>query len=231
MLSVVPNLKNKTTAKMKKLFISIALVLMFVIAFAKPHTEFYHQRASLFDALGVDSTSIVFFGNSITNGCEWSELLGMPNAVNRGISGDIVQGLIDRTDAVTKGQPEKIFILIGVNDLSHQVSADSIARATEILVDKIHAESPRTQIYLQSMLPFNMNFGRYKGLTGHEKDVVAGNELNKKMCERKGITYIDLYSLMVDEDGNLRPDLTNDGLHLLGSAYLIWRDALQPYLK
>ena len=216
---------------MKKFFISIAVALMFILAFAKPHSEFYHQRASLFDALGVDSTSIVFFGNSITNGCEWSELLGMPNAVNRGISGDIVQGLIDRTEAVTKGQPEKIFILIGVNDLSHNVSADSISRATEILIDKIQAESPRTQIYLQSMLPFNMNFGRYKGLTGHEKDVVLGNELNKKMCQRKGIPYIDLYSLMVDSDGNLRTDLTNDGLHLLGPAYLIWREALQPYLR
>lgn len=216
---------------MKKFFFSIALVLMFVLAFAKPHSEFYHQRASLFEALGVDSTSIVFFGNSITNGCEWSELLGMPNAVNRGISGDIVQGLIDRTEAVTKGQPEKIFILIGVNDLSHNVSADSISRATEILIDKIQAESPRTKIYLQSMLPFNMNFGRYVGLKGHEKDVVLGNELNKKMCERKGIPYIDLYSLMVDSDGNLRTDLTNDGLHLLGPAYLIWREALQPYLQ
>lgn len=216
---------------MRKLILAAALALVSVLAATAQYPVFYHQRASLFDALGVDSTSVVFFGNSITNGCEWSELLGMPNAVNRGISGDIVQGLIDRTEAVTKGQPAKIFIMIGVNDLSHHVAPDSISRATEILIDKIQAQSPRTEIYLQSMLPFNMNFGMYKGLIGHEKDVVIGNELNKAMAARKGITYIDLYSLMVGEDGNLRPELTNDGLHLLAPAYLIWRDALQPYLK
>lgn len=55
--------------------------------------ELYYQRASLFEALGVDSTNIVFLGNSLTHGCEWHELLGMPNVVNRGINGDIIEGL------------------------------------------------------------------------------------------------------------------------------------------
>ena len=36
---------------------------------------------------------------------------------------------------------------------------------------------------------------------------------------------------MSDADGNLRTDLTNDGLHLLGPAYLVWRDAIMPYIN
>ncbi|ALL08237.1 hypothetical protein AQ505_23800 [Pedobacter sp. PACM 27299] len=32
---------------------------------------------------------IVFLGNSITAGTNWAKLLDMPNAKNRGISGDI----------------------------------------------------------------------------------------------------------------------------------------------
>ena len=51
------------------------------------------------------------------------------------------------------------------------------------------------------------------------------------MAARKGITWINLYPLLADADGNLRADLTNDGLHLLGPAYLIWRDAVLPYVK
>ena len=35
----------------------------------------------------------------------------------------------------------------------------------------------------------------------------------------------------VDDEGKLRRDLTNDGLHLLGNGYLIWRDAILPYVK
>ena len=48
----------------------------------------------VFDSLGVDSADIVFLGNSLTNGGEWDELLGMPNAVNRGISGDTTEGKV-----------------------------------------------------------------------------------------------------------------------------------------
>ena len=36
---------------------------------------------------------------------------------------------------------------------------------------------------------------------------------------------------MVDEKGNLKKEYTNDGLHLMGPAYLIWRDALLPYVN
>ena len=33
------------------------------------YNEFYYQRSTLFEALPVGSDDIVFFGNSITNGC------------------------------------------------------------------------------------------------------------------------------------------------------------------
>ena len=35
----------------------------------------------------------------------------------------------------------------------------------------------------------------------------------------------------LDKNGKLREDLTNDGLHLLGPGYLIWRDAIINYVK
>ena len=36
---------------------------------------------------------------------------------------------------------------------------------------------------------------------------------------------------MTDEEGNLRKDLTNDGLHLLPEAYEIWIEILRPYIN
>ena len=50
-----------------------------IAADATDFGELYGQRASLFDTLGTDSTSIVMLGNSLTHGCEWHELFGMPN--------------------------------------------------------------------------------------------------------------------------------------------------------
>lgn len=198
---------------------------------AAQHSEGYYQRASLFNELGTDSTSIVFFGNSLTHGCEWHELLGNPKVVNRGISGDIVQGLDERLDCVVKGQPAKIFLLIGVNDVSHDLTADSIATAVENLVARIQTESPRTKVYLQSLLPINQTFERYHRLDGKEQVIRDINARLQPMAERRGITWINLNSAFCDSEGNLRRELTNDGLHLLGPGYLLWREIVLPYVN
>lgn len=197
---------------------------------AREMTEFYYQRASLFEQLPVDSTAVVFLGNSLTNGCEWHELLGMPNAINRGISGDIAEGIDLRLDRVIAGHPAKIFFLCGVNDVSHDLTADSIASAVGAIAQKIRTETPQTKLYVQSLLPINNSFNRYKKLAGKEQTIRDINTLLKPMVEEMGATWIDLYPHFADEDGNLRKEITNDGLHLLGDGYLIWREQLIPYL-
>ena len=172
--------------------------VMALIGWAQANTDpYYGRRATLFDELPIGKKDIVMLGNSLTDGAEWNELLDNRHVKNRGIVGDIVQGYIDRLEPILKGQPKKIFILGGVNDISHDVSGDSIARAMERLIVLIKTRSPRTKIYLQSMLPFNN----------------------------------DLYPLFVDGQGRLRAEYTNDGLHLMGKAYLVWRDAIKPYAK
>lgn len=195
------------------------------------HTELYYQRASLFDALGVDSTDIVFLGNSLTHGCEWHELLGMPNVVNRGINGDTTEGIDERLNSVLKGHPAKIFLMAGTNDVSHDLSADSIAASVEALICRIQSESPQTKIYLQSLLPINNSFGRYRLMTGKEQTIRDINALLEPMAARHGITWVNLHPSFCDENGNLRTELTNDGLHLLAPGYMIWRDIVLPYVR
>lgn len=197
---------------------------------ATPHSELYYQRASLFDALGVDSTSIVFLGNSLTHGCEWHELMRRPEIVNRGINGDIVEGTEERLDCVTDGRPAKIFLLCGVNDVSHDLSADSVATALEKLISHIRTASPSTRLYVQSLLPINNSFGRYKRLTGKEQVIRDINTRLRDAAVGNGAVWIDLYPHFADAEGNLRRELTNDGLHLMAPGYIIWRDILQPYV-
>ncbi len=193
--------------------------------------KYYVRRATHFDDLPVYRHDIIMLGNSLTDGAEWNELLRNPRVKNRGIIGDIVQGLYERMEPILKGKPRKIFILSGVNDVSHGVDGDSIARAMEKLIVLIKKRSPRTKIYLQSMLPFNTDVQMWKLLKGREQVVIDGNRAMEKMAKRQGVTWIDLYPLFVDKNGKLREDLTNDGLHLLGPGYLIWRDAIIKYTK
>ncbi|MDO5394869.1 MAG: GDSL-type esterase/lipase family protein [Bacteroidales bacterium] len=196
------------------------------------YTELWGQRATLFNTLGCDSTDIVMFGNSLTHGDEWHELFNDHRILNRGINGDVVQGLIDRLDCIVDGHPAKIFLLIGANDVSHNLTADSIATAIGGLIEQIRRRSPGSRLYVQSLLPINnKDFNRYKAMAGKEQVIRDVNILLEPIARANGATWINVHDALVDQDGNLRADLTNDGLHLLGQGYLIWREKLLPYIN
>ena len=218
---------------MRRIAILAVMALMCLTALAQQANQdpYYARRTTLFDELPIGKKDIVMLGNSLTDGCEFNELLGNRHIKNRGIVGDIIQGLIDRIGPIIKGQPKKLFIMSGVNDISHDVSADSIARAMEKLIVMVKQGSPRTKIYLQSLLPFNNDVREWKLLKGRDHVVVEANALLEQVAHRQSVTWINLYPLFVDDQGRLRADLTNDGLHLMGKGYLIWRDAIKPYIK
>lgn len=218
---------------MKQILISLIAALAVVTgasAAETRHPGLWGQRATLFELLPVNRQDIVFLGNSITHYCEWHELLNMPNIKNRGISGDVVGQMTERLDPIVNGHPAKIFVMGGVNDVSHKLSADTIAARMEMLLDYIALKSPETKIYLQSCLPINNDFNRFKNLAGTEQVVLDYNKRLAEIAARRGITFINLFPLLADADGKLDPKFTNDGLHLLGNAYIVWRDAILPYV-
>ena len=210
---------------MKKIFFLVVILTLSLLCRAqeRKYSTFYYQRATLFEELPVTSSDIIFLGNSITNGAEWAELFKNKHVKNRGISGDICMGVYDRLDAILKGKPAKIFLLIGINDVSRGTPADTIVSRIEMIVRKIKADSPKTKLYLQSVLP----------VTDHSRWQVIP-EINKGLvglAEKEGATYIDLYSHFIDKQtGKMNTTYTNDGLHLLGKGYLKWVEIVKPYI-
>lgn len=228
----IPSIYKQWIMK-RLLFLLMAVATLSCMAQKKPVNPdvYYARRATLFDLLPVYSSDIIMLGNSLTDGAEWNELFDNCHVKNRGIVGDIIPGFFERLEPILKGQPRKIFIMGGVNDISHGVSADSIVSAMTQVVTTIQARCPKTEIYVQSMLPFNNDVRLWKLLKGREQVVVDGNKGLESMCQRLGVTFINLYPLFVGENGKMKPEYTNDGLHLMGGAYLIWRDALLPYIR
>lgn len=180
------------------------------------------------DSIG--SNSIVFLGNSLTFGGNWGGLFGIDNAVNRGIVGNTAADIDARLDEILKAKPAKIFFMCGVNDVSHDLSADYVSHAVISIVDRILQESPSTKVYLQSLLPINNSFGRYKRVIGKEQTIRDINARLEPMARKRGVTWIYLYPYFCDEDSNLRADITTDGLHLTAPGYEIWREHLAPYV-
>ena len=215
----------------RKIILMAALSLAGALAFASaPGVMPKGQSTPDAGRDSVTSESIVFLGNSLTYGGKWNELFGISNAVNRGIIGNTAADIDARLAEVTAGHPAKIFLMCGVNDVSHDLSADSVARAVIGLVDRIRRESPSTRLYLQSLLPINNSFGRYRRVIGKEQTIRDINALLEPMARERGVTWIMLYPYFCDADSNLRKEITTDGLHLTAPGYEIWRDRLKEYV-
>lgn len=218
--------------KLISLLIVCSLAAGAVNAQKQKYSTFYYQRATLFEVLPVSHEDIIFLGNSITNGAEWSELFANPHIKNRGISGDTTMGVYDRLDAILKGGPAKIFLLIGINDLSRGIPSDTIIRNIRMIVEKVKKDSPRTKLYLQSMLPLTDHYKMFGGHTSRAAKVPEINAELQELAAKENVTYIDLYSHFLDTaTGKLNLEYTNDGLHLLGKGYLKWKEIVISYVN
>jgi lysophospholipase L1-like esterase len=140
-------------------------------------------------------------------------------------------GVYDRLNQILPGKPQKIFLMIGINDVSHNLTSDSIVKNIRLIAKKIHTESPQTELYIQSLLPINESFNRYKNLTGKTNQVVEINQKLKQLCDNEGIKFVNLFPLFVEKGTIiLRSELTNDGLHLNEAGYSIWVKKLRQYI-
>ena len=127
-------------------------------------------------------------------------------------------GVYDRLEELIQAQPRKVFLIIGINDVSHQLSVDSILDLEEQLIQRMSNELPRTKIYLQSLLPINESFKRYRLLNG-KTDMIP--IINKGL--KYHIAYISLFPKFKEKGSYvLRADLTTDGLHLNEAGYTLW---------
>ena len=194
---------------------------------------YYYARMRTFEAEPpIRSTDIVMLGNSLTEGGrDWAEKLGKPNVRNRGISGDVAMGIDARLFQITPHKPAKIFLLVGINDVSHDLTVDSIVTNIRLLADHIHAQSPKTKLVLQSLLPIRESTGRWKRLQGKTDMIPQINARLEALAREKGITFINLFPHFTEPGTNvLRSELTYDGLHLSKAGYDVWVKLLKPYL-
>lgn len=200
------------------------------------HTKHYINRVAYFDSLPpIKRCNTVMLGNSLIEfGGNWNKILKgkeKGNYINRGIMGDDAMGICDRLYQILPAHPKKIFLIAGINDISHQLPADSVATLVTKLIEKIQTDSPQTKLYLQSLLPINENFHRYKTMDGKTEVVCDVNKKLRQIADSHGITFINLFPLFtVPGTHILRPELSIDGLHLKPAGYEIWSKALQKYL-
>jgi len=217
----------------KHLIVISTLVLFQLSAGSQPAVDtsykstYYGQKTTLFRLLPDTKHEIIFLGNSITDIGEWAEIWNNHHVKNRGISGDNTFGVLARLDEVTSSKPDKVFIMIGINDIARNTPDSVIVSNYKKIIENIALSSPNTKIIVQSILPTNNGFTEFKNHQNKDQHIRWVNEAMMKYCNQHKISFVNLYPEFLDKNGKLNTDFTNDGLHLNGFGYLKWKAILQ----
>lgn len=221
---------------MKRFTLLLPLLLLSVIALAqetKPFNgkEHYKKRTALFNTQPIPAKGhIVMLGDShVEFGNEWGELIQSDKVIiNRGIIGDTSTGMKKRALHACKGKPSDLFIECGANDLASGISSKEVADGIISLISTLRKISPGTTLHVNSVLPINESFGRWKTLKGKTDTIPVINLILQRYCADNGIDYVDIFSKLVEPGTNtMRLEYCKDGLHLLPKGYEVWATELK----
>lgn len=207
----------------KHLLALLCFICTVLAAFADE--PFRNHRYDTFKVTPINEQSIVFVGNSITNMHPWVEAFGNdPRVVNRGNSGGTSAEIRDNARSYCAGHPAKIFLMIGINDKPSSSNQATIVSNIEQTIKTIQTESPRTKVYVQSILP--------SGWFSNPTNIAnCNNAIQAMLTNYPDVQYIDVYSQLL---GKLDIDETGvysfDKLHTTAAGYAIWTDYIKEYV-
>lgn len=128
-------------------------------------------------------------------------------------------------EALSLRQYKKVYFQIGINEMGTG-TVDSFLEAYAQSVLRLKELQPDAIIFVQGI----MRVAKEKSDTDpifNNQGINARNARIAALADNRTIFYIDVNEVVCDEEGNLRSDLTFDGLHLLGSKYGIWVEFLK----
>jgi hypothetical protein len=145
---------------------------------------------------------IIFLGNSRTEFGDWKKLLNNTSVINRGIAGDNTFGVLARLDEVIARRPDKLFIEIGINDISQNIPVAIITKNIRTIVERVHAKLPGAKVYVLSVLPTNDN---------------VKNEYPDAFNKNEQVSSVNKQSLFCRPDGTWEFDATTKSYQFLVS--------------
>lgn len=178
---------------------------------------------------------VVFMGNSIT--WNWVRFHGDWFKENgfygRGISGQTsYQFLLRFYEDVIKLKPTVVLINYGTNDIAENTgpyNEEQTFNNVKAMCDIARAN--KIKVILCSTLP-HKGFGWRPSVTDAMPKIRSLNERVKAYANENKIPYVDYFSAMVSEDGTqMRPELSEDGVHPNLEGYAIMESLVMPVIK
>jgi len=174
-------------------------------------------------------TSVVFLGDSITQGFEgagkaaWDAHIAPWGALNLGVSGDRTEHVLWRLQEapLTRLKPRCVVLLIGTNNLGHGTStAEQTLDGLWAVIRTIRAQAPQARLYVHEIFPRGERFHAMRGEIAQINQVLRAHQGADYTCLSTG-------DLWVRKDGTISADIMPDFLHLSPKGYEQWAQDLK----
>ena len=230
-------------AALAALFLVLLLLLMrFITRLGSAERQ---KKKAAYDDLNrnVAHAQTVFVGDSITEGFHVNEYFAAYAAktgstvYNRGISAETSAEMLARfEDNVLCIQPKNIVVLMGTNDLGQKIPPKTVAENINAALNLARQQCPDANIILQAVYPINRDVGGklMQLLFGGGRTPAGIARLNHLLWEiatAHNALWLDLSGPLSGETGELKKELTGDGLHLNERGYSIVAKYVLPLLR
>jgi lysophospholipase L1-like esterase len=222
---------------MRPIFICVILGLFPFLSQGQPvdkdttlyASDHYRERIAIFVSEPVVKGRIIFMGNSVTEFCDWKSLLNDSTAINRGIAGDNTYGVLSRLSDIIIRKPKKLFIEIGINDFALDPRQQHVVSNILSIVKQIRLGSPRTKIFIVSILPTNDSVKtNYPFAYNKERESNIINNYLSKTAKSSSYYFVNLNKALRDNNGKLNSKFAmDDGIHLNKLGYHIYLTLLK----
>ena len=144
--------------------------------------------------------------------------------LNQSISGETTSQILSRLHYFSQTRPQTIHIMAGINDLKNGASDAQVLENFQRILSRLRQQHPQTRIVVYSILPT-----RWDNLPSDR--ISRLNQALGYLARYQGTQFVDLQPSFADCQGQLRRELTTDGLHLTMAGYDLWRAALVSYSR
>jgi len=157
----------------------------------------------------------VFLGDSITEALSYYKFVNRSRVIAD--KGYTAKKAISAIDKVVSLNPDKIFIMFGLNDMLTERSVDGFIKNYTSLIRQLKERLPNADIYIQSILPVASKAESSK-LALSNSQIEKFNEGLKNLAQQENVYYLDVASIP-KKYGDLHEP---DGIHYKSKFCTLW---------
>ncbi|KAF1705969.1 SGNH/GDSL hydrolase family protein [Pseudoxanthomonas sacheonensis] len=185
------------------------------------------QRFAAMDAASPPPRhGVLFVGSSSIRLWETlaADFPGVP-VINRGFGGSELRDSTFYADRIViPYAPRQIVLYAGENDLQSGRTPQQVVADFRTFVERVRRDLPKVRIAYISNKPSPLRAGLLEAQR-------QANALIKAEAGRSHVDYIDVFTPMLDANGQPRGELfVEDRLHMNRAGYELWRQKIAPYL-